>query len=231
MTNETILRQTRSNSNTQISFTLNDIKTLINDAKEEIMCSFTEKINNLSDSINSIITKVSNLEERCSLLEDKLQVHESKCLNNVSLVSDEVERRFQRRTNIIISGLEAKMSGSLEERKDDDGKKCFHLLSRLGVSSEDSIMQINRIGRPEKIPMLKVTLDTYQTKQTVIRKAKELRTDFPNVYVNPDRTPMQQFQQRELRQELRRRRDNGEDVIIKGNSVVSRDSTANQNFR
>ena len=225
-------RQTRSNSNPHMSFNLSDIKALVDNAKEEIVNSFSSKLNVINDSINCLIGKVDLLEERCSLLEGKFKEQESKCTKSFSLAADEAERRILRQKNIIISGLEVKTSGTLEERKEDDVGKCREVLSRLSVSAEDSIIQVTRIGNLAKTsrPLLKVTLDSFETKRMIIRKAKDLRSDFPHVYINPDRTPLQQLQQRELRQELKSRREKGEDVIIKGNSVVSRDTYSSQNF-
>lgn len=54
------------------------------------------------------------------------------------------------------------------------------------------------------------------------RAAMQGNTDFANIYVNPDLTKTERERQFLLRKELRSRRENGEDVMIKRGVVVVR---------
>lgn len=96
-------------------------------------------------------------------------------------------------------------------------------ISKLGISDDD-VSDIHRIGNPARAgrAMLKVKFDSHDVKQTVIRNSKQLRGSHSNVYINPDRTPLQQSQHKRLRLELKHRRECGEDFIIHKNQVIPR---------
>ena len=83
-----------------------------------------------------------------------------------------------------------------------------------------------RLG-PKKagyIRPLKVMLQNIQVKREILGKAKLLNSGkYKNVYINPDLTPQQRDKDRLLRQELKKRRDNGEsDVYINKGKIVER---------
>ena len=66
---------------------------------------------------------------------------------------------------------------------------------------------------------------------SLLRRAKELRNTSEHrgrVYVNPDQTKRQRELSKALRNELRARRDLGEDVVIRHGKIVSK---AEQIFR
>ena len=71
-----------------------------------------------------------------------------------------------------------------------------------------------------------------ELKSEVLRSARKLKvsTSFRKVYVNPDRTPVQQAEHKNLRSELLSRRGKGEDVVIFKQSVVPRADVNLKNF-
>jgi hypothetical protein len=221
-------RTTRSNSNPCNSITIADIKALNQANKDEILNSIKSDLNGIKDLLKSLIDRVDHLDQRCAQLEDRCLKLEANDCKQTSTIMEEVEMRFKRRKNVIMSGLDLRMDGSLEERKDDDFEKCSDILSGLGVNTRE-IHEIYRIGRPGRAgrSMVKVKFVTSEAKQSAIRNSRQLRNSHPNVYINPDRTPLQQFQHRNLEKELRNRREAGEDVIIYRNNVVPRASKQN----
>ena len=62
-----------------------------------------------------------------------------------------------------------------------------------------------------------------------MQKAKNLRnsTTFKNVYINPDLTIRQQKESKALRDELKKRRNNGESVVIRNGEVVPKNNEQN----
>ena len=92
------------------------------------------------------------------------------------------------------------------------------------VSEIRDIRRIGKdIGRGRK--MIKLELSSEEVKQSVLRKARSLRHNpkYKSVFINPDRTPLQQKEFKLLREELRVRKENGEDVVIFKNKVTKRD--------
>ena len=100
---------------------------------------------------------------------------------------------------------------------------------------EDDIKKCYRVGRPNgqgKGRLLRVTFSNSELKSEVLRSARKLKasTSFRKVYVNPDRTPVQQAEHKNLRSELLSRRGKGEDVVIFKQSVVPRADVNLKNF-
>ena len=81
------------------------------------------------------------------------------------------------------------------------------------------------------IRLLRVVLRDEDDAKTILYNAKKLR-DMPQhskIFINPDLTPYQQKLNKTLRDELKRTRASGEDVIIRGGKVVPRNEP--QTFR
>ena len=80
---------------------------------------------------------------------------------------------------------------------------------------------------------LKVMFTDVRVRDQVLRTGKNLHSSrFRSVFINKDLTPLQQTEQRTLTAELRRRRQGGEDVVIRGDKVVTRQEASQQlNFQ
>lgn len=182
-----------------------------------------EKIDGISDLLSNLVQRIEYLDERCDLLERRCTALEKDKENHVSEVAKEIELRTRRRNNVMISGLDLRSDGTLEERKADELEKGKEVLSYLGVDSEN-IIEVHRVGLHGKANrgLLKVILKSFEVRQDIIRNTKKIGGKYPKVFINPDRTPMEQRQNRELRLELNSRRQCGEDVIIRGGRIVSR---------
>ena len=103
----------------------------------------------------------------------------------------------------------------------------------IGVNDMDLVAdQVSRIGplntNSSRPRLLRVKCETMEEKLSILRLSKKLRDceEYKGIYVNPDLT----LKQRELgkiqRQELKRRRDAGEDVVIRRGQII-----AKQNFQ
>ena len=75
-----------------------------------------------------------------------------------------------------------------------------------------------RLGRKfgPKNRLMLVTLESVEDKKAILRLAKDLRNSptWSNVYISLDQTPKERVLSRELRTELRTRRDAGENNIV-----------------
>ena len=83
----------------------------------------------------------------------------------------------------------------------------------MGIRSEGK-------GRP-----VKVVLANIQTKREILRNAKKLRQSeseiLQKVFINPDLTTAQKATDKKLREEMWKRRGDGENVIIHRGEIVT----------
>jgi hypothetical protein len=140
-------------------------------------------------------------------------------------IVDEVHQVSLRKNNLIINGLQESENGSLQERETHDRVELTQLALALGVD-DLKVSEVRRLGHSQskKPRPLKIKCTDYEVKQKLLISGKCLRSHdkFKRTYVNPDMTRMQQSWNQKLRTELKRRRDNGEDVVIRGGTVVLR---------
>jgi hypothetical protein len=148
-----------------------------------------------------------------------------------STVLEEVEDRHRRRRNLVFSGIPEQTSGSVDERKKADTACVEQILQDLSINDVEPL-HVYRVGRPVpgKSRMLKVQFDDEKNRQNVLRNAKKLRnnTKHNGVYINPDLTFAQRRDRKMLMEELKRRRDAGEEVMIFQGKIVQKSS--NENF-
>jgi len=144
-----------------------------------------------------------------------------------------MEDRDRRRLNVTISGVPEESEGSASERKAADEEKVGNILKAVTELESDSITRTYRIGRPTpgKSRLLCVALCDETSKKKVLYNARQLRNnpEHRNIYINPDRTRMQQEEMKALRGEQKRRKENGENVVIYRNKVVLKSKI--KNFR
>ena len=227
---------TRSLRSSVVPLTIEDIKSIVACAKDEIIKSVNEKIESLSQVINTLSNRVSDLEDSSKTTEAKyaamrkeFEEMKLKCSYSQPEVSDEMDQRLSRRYNLIISGLPERDDGTAGQRMEHDRKEVTKLLNDLEV--EGDFTKNHRIGRKEegRGRLMKITCASESMKYDIMKKAKHLKRlpERKNVFINPDRTPMQQKQFKEIREELKRRKEGGEDVVIYRDRVVQRKSIKN----
>ena len=100
------------------------------------------------------------------------------------------------------------------------------LFSNLIDLNDNVVKSTYRIGNTNssKPRLLKVVCRDIDTKRALLSRAKHLRSapNYKNVYLNTVLTPLQQNENKILREELKRRRDFEEDLIIRHGKIVSR---------
>ena len=117
--------------------------------------------------------------------------------------------------------------GTIEQRKKYDEKFCNEMLTEL-LGSEIDYEKLYRVGklRPGVPRPLCLKCESVEQKNRILRSSKGLRSmeKYKSVYINPDRTPMQLEKDKKLREELKRQRLEGKDVIIFREKIVERSS-------
>ena len=141
----------------------------------------------------------------------------------------ETTQRMQKRNNIIISNLPEQESGSFAERYEKDKEMVTNLLKEF---KEESFIHtsVKRIGKKIGLRprLIRVECSTSHAKTDILRAAKVLKnsSNYNHVYIRPDLTRRQQNEEHSLRSEMRKRRENGEDVVIHRGMVMKRDQQA-----
>ena len=239
----TINANTRSNSNAQ-SISLSDIKSLIEESTSKILRtvnsdveSVRKEVKSLKDTLSSLVEKIEAVDCRTKLLDGKVAVLENEVLSlktkqfftgipEEELIT-EMEERANRRKYLIVSGLEEKESGTVDERRVSDSEAIKRISMVMGIDNFDP-QEVHRIGHIRgfnKPRLLRFKCRDMEKKRAFLRQAKTLRhsPNFRGVFIHPDRTKKQRNKETELRHELKRRRNDGEQVVIRRGRIVNPD--------
>ena len=185
------------------------------------------------------------LKNRLTTLEKRLEDLKVELKNDI--VSDvlkelkEVDEKKSRESNLIIYNMPESLSNDAKERKIEDEKLCEKIfLEGVKVERQDfSIDGIIRLGKSRPIqdqcensenqkprPVL-VKLQTGREKWNILKKAKNLRNCQHNgmkrIGIAPDLTVSEREIDRKLRNELKTRRESGDnDWYIKNGKLIKK---------
>lgn len=200
-------------------------------------CSY----NNCNGTAVQTLQAVQNLqilhkdfEERCTKLEAKVAELESNFQSRVYEEVQEALDRESRKRNIIIrnlpeaSNVDPGDSGARDSSDfSGDVSLVKSMLTFMDLSNIE-IMDVQRLGQSahNRARLLRVTLKTVNMRRQVLQNAKLLgRGDSPfqRVFLSPDRTFKQQNLERQLRTELKERKEKGEkNLVIRGGKILVR---------
>ena len=235
------LNQRTLRSTTHNELTLDNVKNLLENSKKDIVRSLKAELQDLKGIISSLTTRVEKLEEEKKDILNNYQElwQKTKLLEKAGPIgkpptevfANEIEQRHARRKNIIVRGLSESDDGSPSERNEKDLHAVKEVLITLSIP-DAPIKDVTRLGRivQGRSRLLRVRFHDLNLRNEILRKSSTLKnsTVYKNVYINRDLTKCEQMQQKELREELTKRRNLGEDVMIRDGKVVKRE---NQNFR
>ena len=203
---------------------------------QEFSALLDSKLGPLICELQSFKEKLKNVESRVTQLELEKEPRDvlpfSQEEQMIKIV-DEVHQVSLRKNNLIIRGLGEREDGSLQERETHDRNEIAQLTTALGVT-DLKVSEVIRLGHSQskKPRPLKIKCVDYNAKQKLLFNSKQLRSHekFLRTFINPDLTKMQQSWNRKLRTELKQRRDNGEDVVIRSGNVVPRTNLQTRDF-
>ena len=194
---------------------------LINERKREF--------SDLNDKIDALIIKFNQLNsvdlDKQTIKQDILhEISVSRTTNDdhiLQLIKEE-RLREKKRLNLCIRGFPC------NEAVDDLVALRQLCSEQLNISSNDAL----KITSCRRIPagsnsLLIATVENFDTKKLILRNAYKLK-NFKSalnrpIYIAPDLTKSEQAKAAELRKELVARRQNGENVYIKKNKIVTRE--------
>ena len=228
------IKQLLESNNEQLMSRIENIETRIlksvDDKIESKMKEYEEKQNKaIDEKIDAKFAAANNNQQEKVVIESAIKSHVTEHL-------DEMKEKEEKKLNIMLFNLkESTKTEVIEEASEDliSVKQVLqHINSDLKESVIDklSIQNIKRLGRkPEasqdgKTRPVKVTLPDESTKYKFLRKSHKLKDYQPNpkIGIKLDLTKQQLFEEKELRKELQRRREQKEDVMIFRNKVILR---------
>lgn len=196
-----------------------------------------------SVGLQEVVMKLDHVAETMNKMAEQMakreKVFESVVERKVNQYMEEKDEKVKRECNIILHNIQESVSDDTEERKRYDASSVDDVLDYLEIAVPQEAMKPVRLGKKnadsDKPRLLKVTLDSIETKKQVLSKAKTLknssRSDLQKVYVSPDLTPKEREANRKLREELKVRRDKGDDVMIRNGKVIEVKSDSFRGFR
>lgn len=195
-------------------------------ALEKRLTPFVDMINDLKSKIDSLSTQLM-----CVQNENKKLQHSKQ--EDFEIICREAEERIKKRKYLIVSGLSEPCHASLREREMDDSVAVKEIAHKLGITDFEP-KEVHRIGKinQSRPRLLRFKAANLQIKSELLRNSKRLRLDakFKNVFLDSDTTLIQRTRNRALREEIKSRREAGEDVVIYRGEIVERIKADHQNF-
>ena len=187
--------------------------------------------------IKDITKRIENLESTSQTQATNAGLQE----NMAAKITEEIEEyreREMRKCNLILHNIPESAKDSAEERRQEDRNMIIKIQQEIHAA-ELKIESLTRLGeKPQgnKPRMVKVKVENVPQKRSMLQNAKKLRNatdeDMKKIYVTPDLSKRAREKNKQLREELNRRKEAGEeDLMIKNGRVVKRDgaTAAGQN--
>lgn len=208
----------------EIIKSLNDVKTQQNkiitciNNQNDKLSNLNKKFDDLLNTVSTLSEENKKLKEKIKTLEDKIEKIEKPATsigNEQDIISELIDRQL-RANNIIIFNL-PETTNQDQPQDYDKLKNMFNNIMAVNIS-DFSCARLGKIIQNDnsKPRPLKVILRNSLEALTVLRSQAKLRSssDWTNIRCASDRTLKQREHMSSLRNELQRRRNNGEDNII-----------------
>ena len=196
---------------------------------------YAKKMNRILAENNELKERIEKLEE--GIIAVKEQIKEE-VLTHVFEEFEERREREEKKNNIVVFNVEEKNCESREEKIREELSLSVQLLKETGMDIKDEdIVEVHRIGRQKQgqgdtesqesrrpRPLL-IKLQDTKLKWEIIRNGKKIKDSriehLKRAVIVPDQTHKEREKNRKLREELKAKRDNGEEgwYIRKGQLV------------
>ena len=199
--------------------------------------SAVERITKLEESNNTTSERITKLEENNNETGGNPVNIDTLVASKVSEEIEEYRERELRKLNIILHNVPESKEESVEERRADDTRMIKEIARKINVLQIE-ITKIVRLGeKPEagKNRLMRVTLENTTQKRNMLQNAKKLRDAkdgiMDKIYISPDLSKKAREKGKKLRDELNRRRKNGEaNLVISKGKIITKE-TNEQPFR
>lgn len=182
-------------------------------------------------TLNKVVAEQKKLDTRVKIQKDTLE---------------EEKRREDKENSLIMYGVL-----ETEEEKEDQMREDFLTVRKLYTNKVDiqmrDLINITRLGKEEekndKIRPIKMTFVSRERRLEILRNNKNLRLEGENyqvcssefcdnqgskhthIYVSPDKTKQQRDEEKKLREELKRRKPEEPNLIIRNGKLIEKKPT------
>ena len=200
-----------------------DVKSSVKDIEVTVKNIMKEENMTYADVTKKLVSKL----EKESVSKPSVEVKDVQ-----NAVADCLEQEKRRRNIVVFNVPELEKHLSVDEQAVNDSKQIVELIME-GLKLKIHPEKVTRMGRQKegKIRPVVVTLQDEGEKWELLRMAKMLRdagNRFERIYIAPDLSPAEQLRDKNLRKEMKERREAGEDVVIYKNKVIPRSHKPNQ---
>lgn len=211
-----------------IGWLLEQIKTSVTEAVQELKTELRQEYKALFKSLEDDFKReIENVHLEIKTL--KMKVDAS--INNFEkeFLNDMRESEF-RKNNIMIFGLKESTDSTSEA---NDEAQITDLSAELGVPNL-KVQRCFRLGRRSSKPRpVKVICENPKQRTDLLRSAFRIprlpsNLGFKKVFIKQDLTPKEQEANRQLRQELKNRRELGERVYVRNGRIVEAEKVTQQ---
>ena len=210
----------------QFSMQHQDLSKQISDLTSRVnqLVTFNNKIQGQIEDINAAIHK-SNTEAAYHPTSENVSSPQSPSPVQFSVITavDEYVDRERRKANLIIHNLPE--SGT-SDRTTNISEFENIVVNELKIEGTKAVKAVRLGARKDNRPrLLLITMDCERSKWRILNQAAGLRssTKWKEVYICPDLTAKEREANKKLREELKRRRANGEkNLMIKRGQIVER---------
>ena len=221
------------NAHSSDLMSVSTVKSFIVDAvrelKEELTLDFNQRFSSLSEEVTRLRSDVDIFSKEFYTYREAIKA---------DLLSElkELERR---KNNAIIFGLPESSSSLSEDLQNQDSKLLEDLNKKMNLPS-DCVKTFFRLGkkangrRPRPLKVVFVDSrsrnDFLQSSTIISRPTTNANGDgdemspFHRIFIKPDLSPREQEIDKQLRFDLKRRREDGERVVIRGGKIVPQTS-------
>jgi hypothetical protein len=185
----------------------------MNNALKEEMNKMKEELKHKNEKDTQ---EINNLKEEIERLKTKTNEKEAKNYNgtNISDAIGELEDRNARKSNVIIYGIVESESEDISEKRKKDEESVNELSRNIQIKLKPK--KVIRLGKANNKPRpIKVIFDSQEEAISFKRSFWSKKPEnYSRVFVSDDLTFIQRGKLREVKQELKDRREKGESVKI-----------------
>ena len=197
-----------------------------------------EKANSIEIETKALKSDMATVKERLDKVEKKLQGSVHKEIGSALNERTDIERR---KMNLVVFNLPepespTNVAWDNDEKIEKDIENITKILEdelKIDIGEEEILVDARRLGmkkttteggKPKPRPM-KIVFKDLKMKREVLTAAKNLRKSTDPVAnklcINPDLTEAQRQRDKELREEMWKRRANNENVIIRRGEIIT----------
>ena len=175
-------------------------------------------IKNLGKVLHEVRTEQKVCKEDITQLNTKVDKIENSIDDKIREAIDDYQDRENRKCNVIMHNVRESKKEEPKERAHDDSRLIMAMFDEELNLPFTEVKAVVRLGKkiPGKHRLTKVTLDSVKAKRDVLANAKKLHDSesWKRVFITPDLSPKERQKNKDLREELQRRMEEGEENLV-----------------